>query len=89
LQEFPELKFEPQSALYGGGKDGLDTYRRFFAQVQKNLKPNGLIIIEAELNQHQEIIKIGAKNDLKHTDTKNLSLLFQQGQIIELEGDKL
>ncbi|HEX8806110.1 MAG TPA: peptide chain release factor N(5)-glutamine methyltransferase, partial [Candidatus Aquilonibacter sp.] len=41
----PELRFEPGVALYGGA-DGLDYYRRFFADVPPMLNPGGLLLAE-------------------------------------------
>jgi release factor glutamine methyltransferase len=39
------LRFEPAIALYGG-PDGLDHYRRFFADVGPMLRPGGLLLAE-------------------------------------------
>ncbi len=39
------LRFEPAIALYGGA-DGLDFYRRFFADVPPLLEPGGLLLAE-------------------------------------------
>jgi release factor glutamine methyltransferase len=41
----PELRFEPAIALFGG-VDGLDYYRRFFAEVPAMLNPGGLLLAE-------------------------------------------
>jgi release factor glutamine methyltransferase len=40
-----DLRFEPALAL-DGGPDGLDMYRRFFAEVPAALQPGGLLLAE-------------------------------------------
>jgi release factor glutamine methyltransferase len=60
----PEILYEPRAALYGGGKDGLEIYGRLFSQVSQNLKLNGLVIIEAEPNQHNQLNKLAERYKL-------------------------
>ena len=72
----PEIIYEPHGALYGGGKDGLDIYRRFLTQVKEYLGPKGMLIIEAEPNQHQELINIAAATKLKFQQAKDFCLIF-------------
>ncbi len=69
----PETAFEPFYALYGG-KDGLDIYRAFFAQVRSHLSTSGLVIVEAEPNQHNELKRIAQKNGFKHFARRHYAL---------------
>jgi release factor glutamine methyltransferase len=72
----PETLYEPQVALYGGGKDGLDIYRQFFPQVSDHLNKNGLVIIESDPNQQQELIEIGNRNNLEHSQTRGFAIML-------------
>lgn len=40
-----DLRFEPASALYAGA-DGLEVYRRFFAQAPAAVEPGGIVLTE-------------------------------------------
>ena len=53
----PELKYEPQIALFGG-KDGLDFYRRISAEAQRYLKPSGAVIVELNARRSMFIREI-------------------------------
>lgn len=46
----PELKFEPQSALYSG-QDGLDDYRKIFTSLPELLSPKGVFLGEIGYGQ--------------------------------------
>ncbi|MDD3481126.1 MAG: peptide chain release factor N(5)-glutamine methyltransferase [Patescibacteria group bacterium] len=52
--------YEPALALYGG-RDGLDIYRDFFAQVLGHITPNGAIFCEIGISQGEEFKKIVGK----------------------------
>jgi release factor glutamine methyltransferase len=73
----PETLYEPQVALYGGGKDGLDIYRKFFVQIKRNLRPNGFLIIEADPNQQQKLKKIAGAEKLKPWKNKEFAFAFR------------
>jgi release factor glutamine methyltransferase len=67
----PELKHEPEVALYGG-MDGLDFYRTISAIWKSNLKANGMIIYEVGSEQAKEVRRIlnraGYKDFKTHKD---------------------
>jgi len=60
----PELSFEPESALFGGG-DGLDFYKEIAAGAGKYLKKNGFLAFEMNSNKSVEIQKIVADAGFK------------------------
>jgi release factor glutamine methyltransferase len=64
LREYPELKYEPYNALYGAGADGLDLYRRFFAQITKYMKIESNIIIESDPMQKNTLTDIAHSHGL-------------------------
>lgn len=51
--------FEPKLAL-DGGEDGLDFYKRIFAEAQNYLNASGVIIAECGVGQAEEIKRIAA-----------------------------
>ena len=46
---------EPYQALFGGGKEGLDIYRRLIPQASRVLKPDGWLVMEIGYTQEQAI----------------------------------
>ncbi|PYY15553.1 MAG: peptide chain release factor N(5)-glutamine methyltransferase [Acidobacteria bacterium] len=46
---------EPHCALFGGGKEGLDIYRRLIPQAAQALKPGGWLVMEIGYTQEQAI----------------------------------
>lgn len=46
---------EPHQALFGGGKEGLDIYRRLIPQAANVLKPGGWLVLEIGYTQEQAI----------------------------------
>ena len=60
----PEVQKEPRVALVGG-KDGLDLYRKFFAQIKNHLGNGALVSIEADPWQHEALIELAITTDLK------------------------
>ena len=46
---------EPHQALFGGGREGLDIYRRLIPQAARVLKPGGWLVMEIGYTQEQAI----------------------------------
>ena len=55
---------EPERAQYSGN-DGLDHYKKLFTLINLQLNPGGLLIIEAEPDQHQALIRLARQNGLE------------------------
>lgn len=51
------LNYEPRGALVSG-EDGLDHYRRFFAQLEGYLRPDGLLFVEIGWNQSEAMVEL-------------------------------
>ena len=58
----PELAYEPQIALDGGG-DGLDFYRLILKQAPAHLNRGGMLILEMGYNQCGRIKKMLNSSD--------------------------
>ncbi len=71
-----EVQYEPAIALFGGAGDGLDLYREFFRQLPGHLKNNGLVYLESDPWQHQEITRVAASAGLAPTYQNYLILGF-------------
>lgn len=56
----PSIKMEPKLAI-DGGQDGLDHYRRLFAQVSRQHSPPRFILTEALPPQHEALSKIAGE----------------------------
>lgn len=57
-----DVKKEPQSALIGGGEDGLDMIRRIISESGRHIKRGGLLIIEADYRQISTIKNLMEQN---------------------------
>lgn len=53
----PEVKFEPETALYGGG-DGLMFYRAIASNYKENLKSGGILVFEIGFDQGKKVKEI-------------------------------
>lgn len=73
----PETAFEPFHALFGG-KDGLDVYREFFAQISQHLAPKGFLILEAEPKQHKKLISLAQKQNFYAFKSVGFALVCKQ-----------
>ncbi len=67
----PELRHEPSEALYAG-EGGLKLIRELIQQAPKHLADQGLLLIEADEEQHQTIIAFGRQNGFLHLETSGL-----------------
>lgn len=67
----PEVKnYDPPAAL-DGGSDGFASYRRIAEIAPELLQKGGYILLEAGINQADEIAAIFIKNGLRHIRTAN------------------
>ncbi len=60
-----EVTFEPEMALFGGD-DGLKFYREITKLWSKKLKPQGVLVFEIGINQHDEVKGILESNGYKN-----------------------
>ncbi|MCX6811718.1 MAG: peptide chain release factor N(5)-glutamine methyltransferase [Candidatus Berkelbacteria bacterium] len=67
---FKELRFEPQKALYGG-KNGLEIIEKFLREANYHLSQKGIILIEFDPRQKNEIKKLAKK----YLPSKKISLI--------------
>ena len=67
----PEVKnFDPMLAL-DGGTDGLDSYKQIAKIIKEKISDNGYVLIEAGINQEQDIVNIFTSNGLTHISSIN------------------
>lgn len=67
----PELRHEPSEALYAS-EGGLKLIRELIQQAPKHLADEGLLLIEADEEQHQTIIAFGRQNGFLHLESSGL-----------------
>jgi release factor glutamine methyltransferase len=72
----PEVLKEPAVALFGGRKDGLDLYRKFYQGLPKHIKPGSLVYHESDPWQHDELKKLAKTAGLKPAFENYLILGF-------------
>lgn len=65
MELLPEVRAEPDIALFGGANDGLDLYREFFKQLPRHLKDHSELWIESDPWQQPELIKLAESAGLK------------------------
>ena len=66
---------EPRLALFGG-PDGLDLYRKMFAQLKSFVCPSVVVITESLLFQHVTLTSIASQNGYKLANRKDLVQSF-------------
>ena len=75
------LSFEPNTALYARGNNGLSIYQRFIKELNYYGGPEGLwldyLVLEADPCQHAQLIKIAEKAGFIHLRTEGFGLLFE------------
>ena len=59
----PEVRCEPRLAL-AGGADGLDCYRRLFAEAPALLVPGGFLAVEVGIDEAERVAGLAAANPL-------------------------
>ena len=73
----PETDHEPASALFAE-KHGLALIFELLTQTKTKLVNGGTLILEADPEQHAEIIKEAIKNGLVHVETDGYGLLLEK-----------
>ncbi len=73
----PETEHEPAAALFAE-KNGLSLIFELITQTKSKLANGGKLILEADPQQHADIIKEAIKNGLVHTETNGYGLLFEK-----------
>jgi len=68
-QVSPEVRFEPETALRGGG-DGLDFYRVIIEKYIPSLKDNGGIAFEVGIGEHTAVAELLRKAGIKNIAIK-------------------
>lgn len=63
-QVSPELRYEPESALFAE-QGGLELINKLIVQTPNHLNKNGLLLLEADPEQHQKIISLARQNRLE------------------------
>lgn len=75
------LSYEPATALYARGSNGLSVYRRFFKELFHYRNEGKLwmdyAVVEADPCQHSELIKIADRAGFVYLATNGYSLLFE------------
>ncbi len=71
----PETRYEPAGALFADN-GGLALIESFLAQVPTHLAPHGLVLLEADPEQHGAIILSAASAGLSHEETSGYALAF-------------
>ena len=72
----PELRHEPSEALYAS-EGGLKLIRELIQQAPKHLADEGLLLIEADEEQHQTIIAFGRQNGFLHLESSGLIVVLR------------
>ncbi len=70
----PEVKKEPAIAIFGGGKDGLSLYRKFYDGMPSHTNPKTIVFHESDPWQHDKLKKLA--------NQASLSLLFEDYLIL-------
>lgn len=73
----PETEHEPASALFAE-KNGLSLIYELITQTKSKLANGGKLILEADPQQHADIIKEAVKNGLVHVETIEYGVLFEK-----------
>ena len=73
----PETEHEPAEALFAE-KNGLSLIYELIMQTRSKLANGGKLILEADPQQHPNIIKEAIKNGLVHTETNEYGVLFEK-----------
>lgn len=72
----PELRHEPPEALYAD-EGGLRLIRQLIAQAPSHMRPGGLLLLEADEEQHQTIIGFGKNYRFRHVTTRDMIVALE------------
>lgn len=61
----PEVQNEPAVALFGGANDGLDLYRKFFADLPNHIHAGSQVWVESDPWQQSPLIKLAQGSGLE------------------------
>lgn len=73
----PETRHEPEEALFAR-MHGLELILKLITQSQDRLRSNGLLFLEADVRQHQDIIDYADKRGFIHEQTSGLIIVFRK-----------
>ncbi len=73
----PETNYEPASALFAD-KNGLSLILQLIDQARLQLRPDGLLILEADPYQHPRIIEYAKAGGLTYIETRDYGILFKK-----------
>lgn len=73
----PETYFEPNIALFADN-EGLKLIFTLIIQANKKIRKNGILILEADTSQHQEIISFAKKHKFINIKIKSYILVFKK-----------
>lgn len=74
-QRSPETDYEPPSALFADD-NGKALIKKLIIQTNQKLSKNGHLIIEADPDQHDELISFAKENNLKFCKKSDYSVVF-------------
>lgn len=72
----PETDHEPSLALFADN-NGLQLIYNLIDQASSHLKTNGYVLLEADPEQHPEIIDYGRKNGFQEIESRDYALLLR------------
>lgn len=80
------LKFEPVTALYAIGENGLVLYRRLFEELLERQGESGLnfVVVEADPCQHGALIKMAQEFGWRFKKKQGFGIAFSRGNFPEL-----
>lgn len=73
----PETNYEPSLALFADD-GGLKLINRLLTQIPSHLAPGGIVLLEADPEQHQSIIATAALHGLQHVTTEHYALCLRR-----------
>lgn len=74
----PEVQKEPAVALFGGSGDGLDLYRRFYAELPSHIKSGSIVYHESDPWQHEALKELATSAGLTPILEEYLILGFKK-----------